>query len=88
MSFIEISLQISIGPLLPEGLHVLEIPIQKATQLTIALSGNEKIVCYSNKHVSIYIVKFKYVATDFWKRSSQKVEQFPSLTFVARVLSH
>ena len=65
MSFIEISFQISIGPLLPEGLHVLEIPIQKATQLTIALSGNAKIVC--NKHVSIYIVKFKYVATDFWK---------------------
>ena len=65
MSFIEISFQISIGPLLPEGLHVLEIPIQKATQLTIALSGNEKIVC--NKHISIYIVKFKYVATDFWK---------------------
>ena len=60
--------QISIGPLLHEGRHLLEVPIQKATELTIALSGNAKIVCYSNKNVLIYIVKFKYVTTDFWKR--------------------
>ena len=38
-----ISVQISIGPQLPEDLHVLKIPIQEATQLTITLSGKQTV---------------------------------------------